>query len=142
MLRERGHRNRMGFFLHVPFPPPEILTALPNHEHLIPSMADYNVLGFQTENDTDNFVRYLRTERCIPVLDHTFQVFGRHVRVDTFPIGIETAEFNRLAQSATRSPFVTGRINATYGEAFWTPIRYVNRTYSRVDLAGPRCVTA
>ena len=59
MLRERGHRNRIGFFLHVPFPPPEILTALPNHEHLIPGMADYDVLGFQTENDTDNFVRYL-----------------------------------------------------------------------------------
>jgi trehalose-6-phosphate synthase len=29
-----------------------------------------------------------------------------------------------------------GRINATYGEPFWTPIRYVNRTYSRADLAG------
>jgi trehalose 6-phosphate synthase len=208
MLRERGHRNRIGFFLHVPFPPPEILTALPNHEHLIPSMADYNVVGFQTENDTDNFVRYLRTERCIPMPDHTFQVFGRHVRVDTFPIGIETAEFNRLARRSTRSPFVkgvlqslsgqimmisvdpvdytkglpmrmeaferflntqpdwrglvsylqitpknhsdiaeyadvehvlgatAGRINATYGEAFWTPIRYVNRTYNRADLAG------
>ena len=34
MLRDRGHRNRTGFFLHVPFPPPEILTALPNHEWL------------------------------------------------------------------------------------------------------------
>jgi trehalose 6-phosphate synthase len=208
MLRERGHRNRMGFFLHVPFPPPEILIALPNHERLIPGMADYDVLGFQTENDTDNFVRYLRTERCIPMVGHTFQVLGRHVCVDTFPIGIETAEFNRLARRSTRSPFVksvleslsghimmigvdpldytkglplrleaferflnaqtdwrglvtylqitpkshsdipqyadmesvlvatAGRINATYGDAAWTPIRYVNRTYSRSDLAG------
>src|SRR5205085_3987624 len=33
-LRERGHANKIGFFLHIPLPPPEILTALPNHEHL------------------------------------------------------------------------------------------------------------
>ena len=35
-LRRRGHSNRVGFFLHVPFPPPEVLTSLPNHEQLIP----------------------------------------------------------------------------------------------------------
>jgi hypothetical protein len=49
MLRDRGHRNRIGFFLHVPFPPPEILTALPNHEWLIPQLAAYDLVGFQTE---------------------------------------------------------------------------------------------
>ena len=209
MLRERGHRNRMGFFLHVPFPPPEILIALPNHDRLIPSMTRYDVIGFQTENDTDNFARYLANECHIPMIDsHTFHSFGHPVRVGTFPISIPTAEFNRLARRATRSPFVknvlaslTGhimiigvdpldytkglplrmeafehfltaqpdwrglvvylqitpknhtdiaeyadiertlgataaRINATYGDPSWTPIRYVNRTYSGSDLAG------
>ena len=38
-LRERGHRNRIGFFLHIPCPPPEVLTALPNHERLIPTLV-------------------------------------------------------------------------------------------------------
>ena len=38
-LRERGHKNRIGFFLHIPCPPPEILTALPNHERLIPALV-------------------------------------------------------------------------------------------------------
>ena len=38
-LRERGHNNRIGFFLHIPFPPPEVLTALPNHERLIPTLV-------------------------------------------------------------------------------------------------------
>jgi trehalose 6-phosphate synthase len=46
MLRDRGHRNRIGFFLHVPFPPPEILTALPNHEWLIPQLGAYDLVGF------------------------------------------------------------------------------------------------
>jgi len=62
MLRERGHRNRIGFFLHVPFPPPEILTALPNHEWLIPQLSAYDLVGFQTENDATNFARYLENE--------------------------------------------------------------------------------
>jgi trehalose 6-phosphate synthase len=62
MLRDRGHRNRIGFFLHVPFPPPEILTALPNHEWLIPQLGAYDLVGFQTESDATNFARYLEGE--------------------------------------------------------------------------------
>ena len=54
-LRERGHKNRIGFFIHVPFPPPEILTALPNHERLIPALGHYDLVGFQTETDAANF---------------------------------------------------------------------------------------
>ena len=58
-LRERGHENRIGFFLHIPFPPPEILTALPNHERIIPALCHYDLVGFQTDIDADNFARYL-----------------------------------------------------------------------------------
>ncbi len=61
-LRQRGHDNRIGFFLHVPFPPPEIVTALPKHEQLMPLLLQYDVLGFQTEGDAQNFVRYLVSE--------------------------------------------------------------------------------
>jgi trehalose 6-phosphate synthase len=209
LLRERGHRNRIGFFLHVPFPPPEIMTALPHHERIIPCMSHYDLVGFQTENDADNFARYLEREcRARQIDPHIFLVDDRRVRIEDFPISIETAEFNRLARRSSRSPFVknvldslsghimmigvdrldytkglslrmeaferflqahsdwtglvtylqitpksrssiaeyaemerelgatAGRINATYGEASWTPIRYVNRTYSRSVLAG------
>jgi trehalose 6-phosphate synthase len=43
--------NRIGFFLHIPFPTPEIFTALPPHEELLEALCDYDLLGFQTEND-------------------------------------------------------------------------------------------
>ncbi len=62
MLRDRGHHNRIGFFLHVPFPPPEIITALPNHERLIPQLSAYDLVGFQTKNDATNFARYFEHE--------------------------------------------------------------------------------
>ena len=62
MLRDRGHHNRIGFFLHVPFPPPEIITALPNHEWLIPQLSAYDLVGLQTKNDATNLARYFENE--------------------------------------------------------------------------------
>jgi trehalose 6-phosphate synthase len=115
-IRERGHLNKIGFFLHVPFPPPEILTALPNHDRLIPDLVHYDLVGFQTENDAANFARYLSKERRMPRRDHdTFQSGERVMRIGVFPIGIETVEFNRLAQRSAVSTFVTETIASLAG---------------------------
>jgi trehalose 6-phosphate synthase len=207
-LRERGHKNRIGFFLHIPCPPPEMLTALPHHERLIPSLCEYDLVGFQTGDDAFNFSRYLTRECGLYSHDFNFTVGERTMRIGVFPVGIETAAFARLARRSERLPFVqhvleslagraliigvdrldyskglahrlsaferflqtqpdwrgkvtylqiapksrteipeyadmeqsigsaAGRINGAYGEADWTPIRYVNRAYSRATLAG------
>jgi trehalose 6-phosphate synthase len=208
-LRERGHTNKIGFFLHIPVPPPEILTALPNHERLIPALCHYDLVGLQTENDAENFARYLIRECRIPSRDwKTFYCGGRTMRIGAFPVGVDTVEIQTLAGNATRTPFVkgvveslggramiigvdrldyskgipqrmqaferflaaypewrnkvtylqitpksrseireyaemestvssaAGRINGAYGDASWTPIRYVNRTHSRPALTG------
>jgi trehalose 6-phosphate synthase len=172
-------------------------------------LSSYDLVGFQTENDAANFARYLDSEcRFQKLGTDTFQAGGRNVRIGVFPIGIETAEFSRLAVRSVRSALVqnvleslagramvigvdrldyskglaqrldafdrflavypdwrgkvtylqitpksrseieeyagmartiseaAGRINGAYGEAAWTPIRYVNRAYSRTVLAG------
>ncbi len=207
-LRARGHQNRIGFFLHIPLPPPEILTAMPNSEHLISALCHYDLVGFQTDGDAANFARYLANEFGAPMhLSHRLGSGDRTMRIGTFPVGIETAEFARRARRAQRSSFVrrvrdsvpgeliigvdrldyskgislrldayerflkasphwrrkvtylqitpksrsqiaeyqqmeqtvdtsAGRINATYGDVSWTPVRYVNRAYSRTALAG------
>src|SRR5258706_7914466 len=106
-LRDRGHRNKIGFFHHIPFPPPEILTALPNHDRLIPAMCHYDLLGFQTEIDAANFAHYLRNECRIPGRDqYTYQTADRTVRIGIFPVGVETAQLSRLARRAAQAPFV------------------------------------
>jgi trehalose 6-phosphate synthase len=76
-LRERGHENRIGFFLHVPFPPPEILTVLPRHERLILSLCHYDLVGFQTEGDAENLARYLAGECRMPRHDRRTFIAGR-----------------------------------------------------------------
>ena len=214
-LRQRGHTNRLGFFLHVPFPAPEVITVLPHHERLMSLLLEYDLVGFQIESDVRNFVRYVITEsrrignRVFQATDHQLVLShsGRQIRIGSFPVGIETKEFERLARRAVRSSFVqelvtslgnrelvigvdrldyskgliqrmeaferffsnrpdwrnrvtylqisprsrseiaeyhdlreaveatAGRINGKYGEVSWTPIRYVNRAYSRSALA-------
>src|SRR5690606_22725125 len=58
-LRKRGINNRIGFFLHIPFPTPEIFNALPPHSELLEALCDYDLLGFQTENDRVAFLESL-----------------------------------------------------------------------------------
>jgi trehalose 6-phosphate synthase len=105
-LRERGHKNRIGFFLHIPCPPPEILTALPNHERLLPSLCDYDLVGFQTGDDAFNFSRYLTRECGLHSRDFNFIAGDRTVRIGAFPVGIETEAFVHLARNSMRLPFV------------------------------------
>jgi trehalose 6-phosphate synthase len=207
-LRERNLHNKVGFFLHIPMPPPEIITAMPNHEHLIPALCHYDLVGFQTDNDAANFARYLANELGRP--SHISRRLGtgdRVMRIGVFPVGIEPRGFARLARRAKKSEMVrkvmksipgalmigvdrldyskgialrleayerflaanpawhgkitylqitpksrsqikeyaemedtvnatAGRINGTYSDASWSPMRYVNRPYSRTALSG------
>ncbi|HXG78526.1 MAG TPA: trehalose-6-phosphate synthase [Methyloceanibacter sp.] len=215
-LRKKGYENRIGFFLHVPFPAPEVVTVLPNHDRLLPLFLDYDLVGFQTETDVGNFMRYLVAEdtepkrRAFEVTDNQLIVTSgtSRTRIGAFPVGIDAERFERRARRAAQSQFVlnvvenlgkralvigvdrldyskgllqrmeaieryfalypdwrakvtflqiapksrseipeyadleqavgaaAGRINGTYGEAAWTPLRYVNRTYGRSALAG------
>ncbi len=96
-LRAMGCRNRIGFFLHIPLPPPLILAAIPQHEWLIRSLFAYDVVGLQSQADVDHFSRYVGQEVGAEALDkHQFRAFGRTVHAQAFPIGIDVDEFAAL----------------------------------------------
>jgi trehalose 6-phosphate synthase len=97
-LRRLGVKNRIGFFLHIPFPPPEIVTAVPDHEWLIDSLFAYDVIGFQTEQDVQNFHRYveLSAGRVTAETD-PFRASGREPLVKAYPIGIDADAFAAMA---------------------------------------------
>ena len=215
-LRKRGHTNRIGFFLHVPFPAPEFITVLPRHERFLSSLLQYDLVGFQTEGDVRNFVRYVLSEnrgsnigsckrrtvkwfsvrmvdRCASVAfrsvstpanssdlrvarsnRHSFGRSSRSLGGRTLLIGVDRLDYTKgliqrmeafdlffsnwpdwrgkvtylqiTPKSRSEIPeyheleealgAVAGRINGKFGEASWTPIRYVNRAHSRSALAG------
>ncbi|MGN6550518.1 MAG: alpha,alpha-trehalose-phosphate synthase (UDP-forming) [Pararhizobium sp.] len=100
-LRSAGFGGAIGFFLHIPFPPPEIFAALPNANDIVRAMMDYDVIGFQTERDCRNFVRYITDELGGAQLDDdTVQLGERTTIARAFPIGIDAEGFERLARSA------------------------------------------
>ncbi len=208
-LRARGFNNPIGFFLHIPCPPPDLLYTIPRHEQSIGTLSHYDLVGFQTENDVNNYSRFLaQTGGSVGRDGKSYAIEGRVVRVGAFPVGIATSEYARLATEAAGSNFtrevrdsLAGRklflgvdrldyskgimhrveafnhfletepswrnrviflqvtpksreeipeyndmandvnslvsaVNGRFGEVAWTPIRYINRSYSRELLAG------
>ncbi len=209
-LRRLGVINRIGFFLHIPFPVPEVLTVLPRHRRLFRDFLDYDLIGLQTEGDVHALSRYLREELNLKLSKEKFgiTVQSTNTKIAAFPISIETNEFNRLAQRALRSAetkrlkenlrerrliigvdridyskglverlhafrelleihlehrnrvtflqvavvsrgdisryqslrqeldALAGRINGQFADIDWTPVRYLNRTFTQATLGG------
>ena len=97
-LRAMGCSNRIGFFLHIPMPPPLIMAALPEHEWLMRSLFAYDLVGLQTEADVTHFTHYVEAEaNAQPVGTNELRAFNRTLRVGAFPIGIDVSEFESLA---------------------------------------------
>jgi len=108
-LRIMGLTQRMGFFLHTPWPAPEILVALPSHEAIVRNLCAYDLVGFQTEPDVRCFANYIRYEANGTVEELPdgqglrIHAFGRTCVARHFPISIETEPLAALAAQAGKS---------------------------------------
>jgi trehalose 6-phosphate synthase len=106
-LRDMGFANRIGFFLHIPWPPSDVAGVLPAYDLLLRGFAAYDVIGFQTPLDVDNFVSGLTRHGMGRALGGGFyEAFGRRFQVAAFPIGIDTPAFRAEAAHAQRHPLV------------------------------------
>jgi trehalose 6-phosphate synthase len=98
MVREQlGHDVRIGFFLHIPFPPLEIFGRLPWREEVVRGLLGADVVGFQTRQSVLNFARSARAFGGATGPAEALHVDGRIVRAESVPIAIDTADFRSLA---------------------------------------------
>jgi len=90
-LRSRGIRNRIGFFLHTPWPPTRLFVSLPFHERLVQTMLEYDLIGFQTEEWLESFVHYCEKALGADVDEATGTITyeGRETIARAYPIGID-----------------------------------------------------
>jgi trehalose 6-phosphate synthase len=208
-LRRLGVTNPIGFFLHIPWPAPQLLLTLPRHRQLVEALFSYDLVGLQTEDWLWAFEAYVLGEAGgTRAPNGQLQAFGRSTSARAFPIGLDTEDFLALTQTAVadraydrmaahtafRSMIVgverldyskgleerligfeqflqdnpemagkvlylqiapssredveayldlrarvwalAGRINAAWADIDWAPIQYVNKNYSRAELAG------
>ncbi|MCQ8240634.1 alpha,alpha-trehalose-phosphate synthase (UDP-forming) [Rhizosaccharibacter radicis] len=208
-LRARNISCPIGFFLHTPFPSPDMLSSIPEAALFIRDMLSADLLGFQTNNDAENFCASAqRIAGAARLAGGGLQLGSRQIRVGAFPVEIdpqefaetaercgENAETGRLRRSLDGQSLIlgvermdptkglrhrlagfrrllesrpewrrqttllqiaaesrqdvdayqylredleraSGNINATLGEADWTPLRLLTRGVSRDAIAG------
>ena len=93
-LREQGVHLKTGFFLHIPFPPQSVFDILPPAGELATDLAAYDVVGFQTAEDRDNFLGCARK-----LLPNDQRAHAVAVSV-ALPVGIDSKAFARMAKTS------------------------------------------
>jgi trehalose 6-phosphate synthase len=207
-LRRLDVNRPLGFFLHTPWADRRTFAAVPHHTELAEAMLAYDLIGFQTVEDRQNFQDYLHSELGLDAVDGTVASQWGLTQLATFPIGIDVDEFSARAIKAVARPEVmrlreslhgtklvlgvdrldyskglanrmrafdrlielepalkrevsllqiavpsrgnikayrelkaelsalVGEINGRHGEVDWMPIRYLNKGFSQLTLAG------
>jgi trehalose 6-phosphate synthase/phosphatase len=106
-LREQGLSRKLSgltFFLHIPFPPYDIFSKLPQQQRLLRALLQFDLLGFQTRRDVRNFIQCVRRvmldTEVVPRRDLQLVRFEkREIRIGHFPIGIDFDSFANGAKS-------------------------------------------
>jgi trehalose 6-phosphate synthase len=96
----------LAFFLHIPFPPYDIFSKLPQQQRLLRALLQFDLLGFQTRRDVRNFIQCVRRvmpdAKIAPRRDLQLIRFEkRQIRVGHFPIGIDFVSFENGAKAET-----------------------------------------
>jgi len=122
-LRSRGLKNRMGFFLHIPWPATRMFVSLPYHERLVRTLLFYDVVGFQTQEWLESFLHYCENELRAEVdkADGTVTFEGRTTIARAYPIGIDWEHFSKLGEN---------------GEARQAQQRLISSTRRRIAMIG------
>lgn len=105
-LQALGEERSMGFFSHIPFPSPDIFNKLPWRLQILKALLDYDLIGFQTMRDRNNFIHC--AEMLIKGLQSdtrrqisTVSLQGHETKVGVFPISIDFHDFSLAAAETT-----------------------------------------
>jgi trehalose 6-phosphate synthase len=106
-LRQMGCKNRIGFFLHIPWPGPDVASAFPDYQRILRCFGAYDVVGFQTEADADNFRDCIAAANAGRAASGDWcEIDGRRMQVRAFPISIDGEAFAREARAAEKNSTV------------------------------------
>jgi trehalose 6-phosphate synthase len=139
-LRRLGIEQPIGFFLHTPWPARTMMHSVPHHRELVLAMLAYDLIGFQTLEDQQNFRDYVKHELGLVVADDTVASDNGSSRLATFPIGINVDDFaaraargaarpdvSRLRLSLQSTKLVLGVDRLDYSKGIANRIRAVDR---------------
>jgi trehalose 6-phosphate synthase len=115
-LRNLGITQPIGFFLHTPWPERAVIGGVPHHRELVEAMLAYDLIGFQTRDDCDNFLNYLSADLGLEASNGVVTSRYGTSRVEVFPIGIDPQKFAEQAAKAVSHPDVSRLRRSLNGE--------------------------
>ncbi|MEO3794107.1 trehalose-6-phosphate synthase [Nonomuraea sp. B10E15] len=105
MLRRLRPDLRIGFFLHIPFPPTELFWRLPWRKELVEGLLGADLVGFQLPGGASNFRRLCRRLLGLPYKGNEIFLDDRIVTTQAFPISVDFAHLDSLV----REPHIAAR---------------------------------
>lgn len=104
MLREQGVTDKIGFFLHTPFPAADVFRALPNASEVLEALSHFDLIGVQTAMDLRNLRDCFENLARIRISPEGLgSLHGHTFRIESFPIGIEPLRVADMARRASGS---------------------------------------
>lgn len=98
ILRLKRPDLKIGFFLHVPFPPEEIFSWLPWRSAILRGLLGADLCAFQTEASAHNFSRLARRYTTAEGVDEALTLDGRGITCASHPISVDADDFTRIAE--------------------------------------------
>ena len=153
-LRDLGVRNRMGFFLHIPFPAWGLWRSLPAYKELLQHTCEYDLVGFQTRDDLVAFHNCAIYGLNLEVEDgRKIKLDHRSLEADVFPIGIDvkavasmaresvgSSTSKRLLRSLRRRRLIIGVDRLDYSKGLESRFRAFERFLERFPRHNRKCV--
>ena len=114
MLRQHGIRNRLGFFLHIPYPNIAVLRLLPVYAELVRDLCQYDLVGLQTQEDLEGFQSAVKAvfRDEATVGSEYITMAGRRINIGAFPIGVDVDAIAQKAATAAREDEQVRRLSA------------------------------
>ncbi|HAX18442.1 MAG TPA: trehalose-6-phosphate synthase [Actinobacteria bacterium] len=108
LIKNHNEKSKIIFFLHIPFPNYEILSALPWNKEIIKGLLGCDIIGFQTKKDAINFLAACKEILKLKPDFNEFKVSydKRIVYVKEFPISIDYNNFKKIAEKKEKSKFI------------------------------------
>jgi trehalose 6-phosphate synthase len=97
MLRAQRPDLRIGFFLHIPFPPVELFMQLPGRADVLHGLLGADLVGFQRPLAAQNFLHLGQRLLGLDPKEDRVEYDGRTVSARAFPISIDVDEIEQLA---------------------------------------------
>jgi trehalose 6-phosphate synthase/phosphatase len=99
MVREALPGAIIGFFLHIPFPPPEVFRVLPPRQELLTGLLGADLIGFHTKTYADSFLAAAGPLLAVRTTSTGLRIGRRNIRVGAFPMGIDAEAWQKRARS-------------------------------------------